>query len=341
MSIFEEFMRGRQFAQQQALNQLKLQQTQQLFPIEQQLKQLQIERERQGIAAAQQKQEQLGIDQQREQTVLLGSLAEQAMSINDPEIRNTFIMGAAQKAGVPLEDASQVTDEQLMQLVAAKQALQPSQSQSKFGRVFQAKDDQGNPVFAQADNQGNIRVVEGLTPPDIQQQRIDLQREIAEGKAQREEKKFEADSEKVKKEQQADVNALSNTLSQIDSLINDPDFSGAVGLIDQFTGKIGAALGSKEGVVNRRATRVLNNSIVKIAKSLGANPTDRDMKILADTQPKLSDPPPVWQDWYRNDLIPTVNARLKAFGQSEIEPMTPESGKVRRLKYNPDTGQFE
>lgn len=79
----------------------------------------------QQVELGKQKKQQIDTSSEREKTTLLGSLAEQALSIEDPDIRNTFIMGAAQKAGVPLEDASQVDDEQLMQFVAAKQALQP------------------------------------------------------------------------------------------------------------------------------------------------------------------------------------------------------------------------
>lgn len=49
MGIFENFLRGQQAAQAQALNQLKLQQAQQMFPVEQQLKQLALDRAQQEI----------------------------------------------------------------------------------------------------------------------------------------------------------------------------------------------------------------------------------------------------------------------------------------------------
>jgi hypothetical protein len=345
MGIFDEFVAGRQQAQQQALNQLKMQQAQSLGPLEEQLKQLQIQGEQQGLAAGQQTQDKADTEAKREQTLLAGRLAEQALSLEDQDMRNIFIQGAAQKLGIQDEfDPSQVDDETLMQLIAAKQSLEPGKG-GKLGRVFKAKDAQGNAVFAQADEAGNTSVIEGLTPLDLEQQNIDLQREIAEGKAEVSSKKLDAIKKKAESEKKADVNSLTNTLSQIDSLINDPSFSGSVGVVDQFTARVGALFGTEDGVVNRRATRLLNSSVAKIAKSLGANPTDKDIELLKSTQPSMSDQPSVWEDWYLNDVIPTINARLVALGQPEIVPMTAEDSQgnsaVKRLKYNPGTGQFE
>jgi len=247
------------------------------------------------------------------ESFLRGRQAAQAQALNQLKLQQAQQM-------FPIEQQLQQLqmERARQQLALGQKELEAGPRGAKFGRVFQAMDPQGKSVFAQADDQGGVKIVEGLTPPDLQQQRIDLQREIATGKAEREEKEFITKTQDVKEKKQADINALSNTITQIDSLINDPDFGGAVGLIDQFTARAGAAFGTKEGVVNRRAKRVLNNSIVKIAKSLGANPTDRDMKILAETQPNLSDPPNVWQDWYKNDLLPTINSRLRAFGQPEL-----------------------
>jgi hypothetical protein len=337
-----KMMQARQaFPIQQQLQQLKLQQAQQSLPMQQQLQQLKLQQAQQQLAMGEQEQQAQQAQAQRSRAVMLGNLAEQALNIEDEDVRNTFILGAAQKAGVPLDDPSQVTDDDLQQMVAARNAMQPGARDSKFGRAFQAVDDQGNLVWAQVDDKGRKRVIEGLRPLDIQQQRLDLRREIATGKAEREEKKFEAKEKEVRETKQADMNALTNTLSQVDAIINDPDFSGAVGLIDQFTARAGAAFGTKAGVVNRRAGRLLNTSIVKIAKSLGANPTDRDMVILKNTQPDLSDQPKVWQDWYENELIPAVNARLSAAGQDEIRPISPDQSEVRRRRYNPQTRQFE
>lgn len=84
-SIFEQFMAGRQMAQQQALNQLKLQQANQLFPIEQQLRQLQLQREQQALSQQQQmapiqiEQAELDLEQQRAllDQGLLGMTADQ------------------------------------------------------------------------------------------------------------------------------------------------------------------------------------------------------------------------------------------------------------------------
>jgi hypothetical protein len=139
MSILSDVIAMQKANQAQALNQLKLQQAQQLFPIEQQLQQLQMEKERQAINLGQQKQQQIDVEQQRERTLLAGRLAEQALSLDDPEMRNVFIQGAANKLGIQDEfDPSEITNEHLMQLIGAKQALEPVKDGAKTGRYQQS-----------------------------------------------------------------------------------------------------------------------------------------------------------------------------------------------------------
>lgn len=64
-TIFEQFMRGRQLAQQSALDQLKMQQAQQAFPIQQQLQQLKLQQAQQNLAMGEQEQQATKLDMQR------------------------------------------------------------------------------------------------------------------------------------------------------------------------------------------------------------------------------------------------------------------------------------
>ena len=132
-----KMMQARQaFPIQQQLQQLKLMQAQQAFPIQQQLQQLKLQQAQQNLAMGEQEQQAQQAQAQRAQAVMLGNLAEQALNIEDEDVRNTFILGAAQKAGVPLDDPSQVTDDDLQQMVAARNVIQPPTT-SKVGRYQQ------------------------------------------------------------------------------------------------------------------------------------------------------------------------------------------------------------
>ena len=143
-SIFEQFMKGRNLAQQQALNQLEMAQQQQMFPIEQQLKQLDIQRQQQMFPIEQQL-KQLELQSQQQQleagrqdiaerdrqneiahTTVVGRIAEQvkARNIQDPQERLKFTQGLMTRAGyegvISLED---VSDEALGDAIAAKDVL--------------------------------------------------------------------------------------------------------------------------------------------------------------------------------------------------------------------------
>lgn len=135
-SIFETVLQAQNALQQQrsqslldqARNQALLQQAAQ-FPLQQQAFQQQVasfplqERLRQIEANLGQQQVERGQRQlNQEETILAGNLAEQALSIEDPSIMETFVMGAAQKLGLQV-DPTQVGIDQLQQLVDARNIL--------------------------------------------------------------------------------------------------------------------------------------------------------------------------------------------------------------------------
>ena len=313
--------------------QAKLEQLQGLDPVSQQniaASQANIGQGQERLDLARQQEQRLSEAQQAEmqqqQSQLLGAISYAGMKIQDPEQREAFFRNSAQLMGVPMDIVTPENIEASATLY--EQSLKPSQ---KLGRVFQAVDDQGNLVFAQADQSGNIKIAEGITPTDFESQRLQLQKEIAEGKLQLAEEKVESEKKTKETKEKVDTAQLTSQLAQIDSLINDPNFSDAVGLLDQFTGYIGSKFGTDDGVVNRRAKRLLSSSVAKIAKSLGANPTDKDIVLLKETQPSMSDQPRVWQDWYKNDLMPVINARLNAMGQEKFSSGSGDMSKEERM----------
>jgi hypothetical protein len=242
------------------------------------------------------------------------------------------VAGALQQIipGINLDDEA-LSDERLEVAAKAADILKISNGKEKLGRVFEAVDNQGNLVFAQADAKGNIQIAQGITPTDFERQRLELQKDLAEGKLELAQEKAKTEKQKSETKTKIDTSALTSQLAQIDSLINDPNFSGAVGLLDQVTGYLGAKFGTDEGLVNRRAQRLLSSSVARIAKSLGANPTDKDIELLLKTQPSMSDQPSVWRDWYKNDLMPIVNSKLKAMGQETFSGGSGEMSKADRM----------
>lgn len=97
------------------LKQAQMQQQIEAFPLQQRLQELEAQ-------ALQQRVQAVPKQQQQQRILQIGNLAEQALSIQDPGMRETFITGAAQKLGIKV-DPSQVTEEQLRQFVGAKDAL--------------------------------------------------------------------------------------------------------------------------------------------------------------------------------------------------------------------------
>lgn len=326
--------KDRAFAMEQARQKMAIQQAQ-LGQSQQQidLSRQQLGQGQQRIDLASREQSRLDAAQQQEmekyRAGVIGALAKAGKDLPMEE-RQKLAQAFGAMTGIDMSDAK-LDDETLSNAARAYDMLRNSKKPSKLGRVFEAVDAQGNLVFAQADDKGNIQIAQGVTPTDFERQRLELQKDLAEGKLELAQEKAKAEKQKTETKTKIDTSALTEQLAQIDSLINDPNFSGAVGLIDQVTGYIGSKFGTSDGVVNRRAKRLLSSSVVKIAKSLGANPTDKDIVLLKETQPSMSDQPSVWQDWYKNDLLPVINARLSAMGQDPFSSGSGDMSKAYRM----------
>jgi hypothetical protein len=181
MSIFESFMRGQQLAQQENMQRMQLAQMQSLEPLQRQLQELELERAKQQIAAGSLANQEALKKTQRESQVFAGRLAEQALSIEDPEIRSTFLQGAAQKLGLGNAiNPDSVTDDDLYQIVAAGKALQP-EGTAKLGR-YQASVI-GNKVHVIDSVTGQSKVenlgVDTFRPPNMSDDDYEIYRNLS------------------------------------------------------------------------------------------------------------------------------------------------------------------
>lgn len=129
-----------------------------------------------------------------------------------------------------------------------------------------------------------------------------------------------------------DLAAVQQSASELRSMITNPAFSGAVGIIDKFTGKVGAQFGSEEGLLSRKAERMTSQLVTKTIKSLGANPSDRDMETVYKTIPSVGDSPEVWEDWYNNEFVPTINARARMTPGVERDVVDPINARAAATK---------
>lgn len=175
-SIFEQFMQGRNLAQQQALNQLEMAQQQQMFPIEQQLKQLDIQRRQQQIQAGELAQQrarqelqilqdesaQAAIKRQINNISTLGDLARGAKGLEGDDLAGYIstiapILGQIDPnlAKTPIDE---ITPDELENLDIASRALR----RSAGNEIQQAKYIEGL-GFVQQLKSGEVRLQE-LTP---------------------------------------------------------------------------------------------------------------------------------------------------------------------------------
>lgn len=96
------------------------------------------------------------------------------------------------------------------------------------------------------------------------------------------------------------------------ALMANPDFSGGVGLLDQFTGRVGAQFGSDEGLITKEANYI-SNSLTRssVADWKGAI-SNAELNFFKDSVPQAGDGAAVWEHWYETYYKPTmafVNAR--------------------------------
>ena len=100
-------------------------------------------------------------------------------------------------------------------------------------------------------------------------------------------------------------------MESFESLINDPDFDGGVGWMDQYTGQVGATYGSAEGVIGKRAKRASRQLVLDAASSLSGTMSDADILLLSESAPSVGDDASVWRDWYNEDFKPAAKRAIQ------------------------------
>lgn len=113
-----------------------------------------------------------------------------------------------------------------------------------------------------------------------------------------------------KRENKQKIDQSKLILNQFEKIMEDPNFESAVGSFDNLAVKASGVFSTKDSIVNKKINRFINNTIVPLAKSLGTNPTDRDVKLIMETMPKTSDGHKVWRDWYQNEFKPAMDLRI-------------------------------
>ncbi len=104
--------------------------------------------------------------------------------------------------------------------------------------------------------------------------------------------------------------------ARLNNLINHEDFAGGVGLLDQFTGKIGAQLGTDEGKITKEANYI-SNALTRssVADWKGAI-SNAELNFFKDSVPQAGDGPDTWREWYNNYYVPTMQfVKMRARGE--------------------------
>lgn len=120
---------------------------------------------------------------------------------------------------------------------------------------------------------------------------------------------------------------LDGALETFESLINDPNFEGAVGPIDQYTASAGAAMETKEGLLNKKALRASKKLVQDAASALSGSISDADLLLLEQSAPSVGDSAGVWRDWYETEYKPLIErSKRKAQISIGVEPTGIGSG---------------
>lgn len=144
----------------------------------------------------------------------------------------------------------------------------------------------------------------------------------AEASAERE-RRVQQERGKAKQEERRRLaeSALPDLLQQNEvfmQTLSDPNFAGAVGPMDQVTGRVGALFGSEEGVLGERVDRLASSLILSAASALKGTMSDKDLELLEKNAPGRGSSEKVWRDWYSTEYLPRVNRALRSLDMPEL-----------------------
>ena len=100
----------------------------------------------------------------------------------------------------------------------------------------------------------------------------------------------------------AKLNMMETEISQLNDLIMDEDFDGAVGLLDQVTGYLSEDLPffGDEGKHGKIVSMFVSNMVLQQADFLKGNLNMQEIKLLMDSVPDRGTDEKIWRSWFRD-----------------------------------------
>lgn len=119
---------------------------------------------------------------------------------------------------------------------------------------------------------------------------------------------------KAQAEAKQGLPAVQGLEDQLVRIMADPNFDDAVGMADQFTGKIGEAFGSKAGVLGGEAERVGNKLVADAADKWKGAISDKELGLFRASVPGRGSSSQTWRHWYQNEFLPMKQRAETAAG---------------------------
>jgi hypothetical protein len=87
-------------------------------------------------------------------------------------------------------------------------------------------------------------------------------------------------------------------------MMDSPEFPGAVGNVDRFTGAVGAWFGSDEGALGNQVKRQVTTLVAQAAVSWKGAMSDREMELFMAGVPGAGSHHDEWRKWYDEEFLP-------------------------------------
>lgn len=138
-------------------------------------------------------------------------------------------------------------------------------------------------------------VIDDMTPDVIRDTIVQQERDVHEG---RKEGELSAQSFAMAQEK---LNLMETEIGTLQLLIENEDFDGAVGLLDNITGRISEnfAYFGDEGKLGKQVELVVNNMVLKQASFLKGNLNVQELNLLMGSVPSRATDEDGWKAWFK------------------------------------------
>lgn len=300
VNLFQSFMQGRQLAQQDALNRLKMQQLQQAAPFEEQLRQLELERAKQQVESAKFQNEQAQDLAPLNKQLLEADVAEKQALIS----RNMIGLTANQREfndltkGMSAEDIKKARRIKLgLDPRAVGSAIQTITNLGTVNEVGATEKE-----IAAAKEEGKL-ISQLKLEPELERK---VQNVIASAKA-------DADAMGRDRDNNASFNLYQTAFSGLSTALGQTSTGPAFGLLPALTSKQQIAEGAVAAVAP---------ILKQMFRTAGEGTfTDQDQKLLMQMVPTRSDTPEARASKMQNiDAIVRAKFNQPLIGQQEQQP---------------------